>query len=72
GATITLDEAVAYGPTIGVSISGDYHLDADRLDMRGVFSPAFGINSAIGAVPIIGGLLTGGEGRGFIAFNFRL
>jgi len=70
GDTVTLTEAVAYGPTIGLSISGDYDLAADRLDMRGVFSPAFGINSAIGAVPIIGGLLTGGEGRGVIAFNF--
>jgi hypothetical protein len=72
GDTLTLNEAIAVGPSVGVSISGDYDLAVDRLDMSGVFSPAFALNSAVGAIPLVGQLLTGGEGRGLVAFNFGL
>jgi hypothetical protein len=69
---LTINEAVAYGPSVGVTMSGDYDLDADRLDMRGVYSPAFGINSALGKIPLLGTLLTGGEGQGVVGVTFRL
>ncbi len=72
GSVLSLDEAVAYGPTVGLSVSGDYDIAGDRLDLRGVFSPAFALNAAVGAIPLLGDLLTGGEGRGVIAFNFAV
>lgn len=72
GASVRLDEAVAYGPTVGVTIGGAYHVETDRLDMAGVFTPAYALNAAVGAIPLLGGLLTGGEGRGLVAFNFSV
>jgi hypothetical protein len=72
GRSVRLSEAVAYGPTVGVTIGGDYHLEQERLDMRGVFTPAYALNAAVGAIPLLGDLLTGGEGRGLVAFNFRV
>lgn len=69
---LTLLDAVAHGPVIGLTISGDYHLDTDALNMEGVFTPLYGVNSLIGNVPVIGTLLTGGEGQGLIAFTFDL
>lgn len=72
GGKLTIDDAVAYGPSVGVTMSGDYDLEADRLDMRGVYSPAFGINSALGKIPLLGTLLTGGEGQGVVGVTFRL
>ncbi|SEA45864.1 AsmA-like C-terminal region [Rubrimonas cliftonensis] len=72
GDRVTLGETVAYGPDIGVTIKGAYDIGADDLDLDGVFSPAFALNGALSRVPLLGDLLTGGEGRGLIAFNFSL
>lgn len=72
GDRVTLGETVAYGPDIGVTVEGTYDIAADDLDLDGVFSPAFALNGALSRVPLLGDLLTGGEGRGLIAFNFSL
>jgi hypothetical protein len=69
---IRLHGAVAHGPVVGLTLSGNYHLAADKLNMAGVFTPLYGLSSAIGRVPLIGTLLTGGEGQGLIAFTFDL
>ncbi len=72
GATLRLDDLVAAGPAIGVTLSGEYDIYADALDMQGVFTPLYALNSALGAIPLLGDLLTGGEGEGVIGFNFAL
>ena len=70
--TLTLREAVAYGPVIGLTLTGTYAVERDTLAMSGVFTPLHGINSLIGNLPLIGTLLTGGEGQGVLAFTFDL
>lgn len=70
--TLTLREAVAYGPVIGISLSGTYAPATDELAMAGVFTPLYGLNSLIGNLPLIGRLLTGGDGQGLLAFTFDL
>ncbi len=72
GDVLTLDEAVAKGPSIGVNISGDYLMATDTLDMDGVFTPLYGLNSALGNIPLIGDILVGGKGQGVFAFNFSV
>jgi hypothetical protein len=72
GDQLKVIEAVATGSTVGLILSGNYDATADRLAMQGVFTPLYGLNSLIGQVPLIGPLLTGGEGQGLIAFNFSL
>ncbi|MFN3260969.1 MAG: AsmA-like C-terminal region-containing protein [Pikeienuella sp.] len=69
---LTLKDATATGPSIGVNISGDYLLAEDRLDMDGVFTPLYGLNSAVGAIPVIGTILTGGKGQGVFAVTFSV
>jgi hypothetical protein len=72
GGQVRLGDTVAYGPVIGVTLSGDIALDESRVDIDGVFTPAYSLNAAIGEIPVLGDLLTGGEGRGLLAFNFSL
>jgi hypothetical protein len=69
---VTLGETVAYGPVIGVTLSGAIAIDESRVDIDGVFTPAYSLNAAVGNIPVLGDLLTGGEGRGLLAFNFSL
>ncbi|MEM7268827.1 MAG: AsmA-like C-terminal region-containing protein [Pseudomonadota bacterium] len=68
----TIDEAVAVGPFIGLNVSGDYALEQDTLDLDGVFTPFYGLNSVLGNIPLLGDLLTGGDGQGLFAFNFAV
>lgn len=69
---ITLKDAVAKGPSIGVNISGEYGLETDQLNMNGVFTPFYRINSFVGKIPLIGDILTGGDGQGLFAFVFAV
>ncbi|WP_340110508.1 AsmA-like C-terminal region-containing protein [Pikeienuella sp. HZG-20] len=69
---VTLKDAVAKGPSIGVNLSGEYEIDADRLRMNGVFTPLYRLNSAAGRIPLIGKILTGGDGQGVFAFTFSV
>ncbi|MEM7544415.1 MAG: AsmA-like C-terminal domain-containing protein [Pseudomonadota bacterium] len=72
GDRVVLREAVATGPSIGVNISGDFALEEEVLDIDGVFTPLYTLNAAVGNIPVIGQLLTGGDGQGLFAFNFSV
>lgn len=72
GDRIRFAEAVAYGPTIGLSVSGTVDTATDMLDLEGVFSPAYGVNRLLGDLPVIGPLFSGGEGQGLIGFTFDM
>jgi hypothetical protein len=69
---LRVSDGVAIGPALGVTLEGEYQMAADRLDMRGVLTPAYQLNAALGGIPIIGDLLTGGEGEGVFGVNFAL
>ncbi len=61
---VTLTQASAVGPSIGLSMDGTYDVNQSLLDMRGVFSPIYLING-------VGSVLTR-KGEGLIGFNFSL
>ena len=61
---VTLTQASAVGPSIGLSMDGTYDVNSSVMDMRGVFSPIYLING-------VGSVLTR-KGEGLIGFNFRL
>ncbi|WP_299614253.1 DUF3971 domain-containing protein [uncultured Tateyamaria sp.] len=62
--TMTLTQASATGPSMGLSMDGVYDVAGGRLDMQGVISPLFLING-------IGSIFTR-RGEGLIGFNYRL
>ncbi|WP_420347280.1 AsmA-like C-terminal region-containing protein [Pelagibius sp.] len=69
-----LDDGVAttelmriYGPALGLTSRGKIDFDDDVIDLTGTVVPAYSVNSFIGNIPLLGPLLTGGEGEGLIA-----
>lgn len=70
--TVSIKDAVATGPSIGVNLTGGYAIEQDVLDLKGVFTPLYSLNSLVGEIPLLGKLLTGGDGQGLIAFNFSV
>ncbi|HEU0221753.1 MAG TPA: AsmA-like C-terminal region-containing protein [Paracoccaceae bacterium] len=67
-----LGRARATGGSIGLTVEGEYDEEADRLDLSGVFSPAYLLNGLLGEVPILGTLLTGRRGEGVFGFAYRV
>lgn len=61
---LIIHESSAIGPSIGLSMEGNYDLTSSALDMRGVISPIYVLNA-------IGSVLTR-KGEGLIGFAFRL
>lgn len=61
---LTLFSSSATGPSIGISMDGTFDVPTSRLNMRGVISPVYLLNS-------VGSVLTR-KGEGLIGFNYTL
>ena len=61
---ITLRDASAVGPSMGLSMDGVYVPDSGKIEMQGVISPVYLLNS-------VGSVLTR-EGEGLFGFNYSI
>ena len=75
----TLDDGVirtdlirAYGPALGLTAEGEIDFDTSLTDLRGTLVPAYTVNKILGEIPLLGRLLTGGEGEGLFAVTYRM
>ena len=71
GGRIDIPLARTYGPSLGLTATGYLDYDTDKIDIRGTVVPAYALNSLIGQIPIVGYLLTGGEGGGMFAVVYN-
>jgi len=62
----------AYGPALGITLQGALDLAGERIDMNGVVVPAASTNKVLGNIPVLGRLLTGGEGQGLFAVSYDI
>jgi hypothetical protein len=62
----------ASGGALGINADGWIDLDHDALDLKGTLVPAYTLNSILNNIPLLGDLITGGEGTGLFAANYRL
>lgn len=65
-------DAAASGPSIGMTMDGAIDRKSGKLDLAGSISPAFVLNGLISGVPIVGDILTGGDGQGILGFAYRV
>jgi len=59
--------ARTWGPSLGLTATGFIDYDTNKIDLKGTVVPAYALNSLIGQIPIVGYLLTGGQGTGMFA-----
>ncbi|MEO0391843.1 MAG: AsmA-like C-terminal domain-containing protein [Pseudomonadota bacterium] len=72
GSTITVNEGRAGGGPFGFTIGGVVDLAGQQLDLNGTLVPVYTLNRWISAIPIIGTLLTGGDGEGLFAATYSV
>jgi hypothetical protein len=71
-AIIDVKEARAIGPGLGLTLEGQLQQSLAVLNLRGVIVPSYTLNAAIGKIPLVGAMLTGGKDQGLIGFNYRI
>lgn len=72
GGRWSIDDGVAWGNALGLTLDGTYDIARTGIDLKGTISPAYAINGALGSIPLLGGLLTGGEGQGVFGITFAV
>jgi hypothetical protein len=70
GDRLEVSLARAYGPSIGLTATGDLDFGTDTVDMKGTIVPAYAINNILGNIPLVGDALQGGKGEGIFAATY--
>ena len=73
GDLLTIKDAKTTGSSLGVTASGTVDLATEETNLKGTIIPVYAVNSALGSIPLIGDLLTGGEeGGGLFAATYTV
>jgi len=72
GKVITIHEGRASGPAVGGTFEGVLDRRTDRIDLTGTMVPAYGINSMLGALPILGDILASRKGEGVFGVTYAM
>lgn len=71
GGRLDIKLARAHGPSVGLTGTGYVDFDRHNVDMKGTVVPAYALNGILNDIPIIGFVLTGGEGEGMFAVIYH-
>ena len=62
-----VNKARTYGNVLGITFNGAYNMDNEDISINGMIAPAYGLNTLIGKIPVLGNLLVGKDGTVFAA-----
>lgn len=68
---LSINEAKAFGNVVGITGKGKYYYKYQEFNIKGLIAPAYGLNTFIGSIPIVGNLLSGKDGTVFAA-NYKI
>jgi uncharacterized protein YhdP len=67
-----LNDAYMNGPILGATMRGRVNFKAQTVNLGGTYVPLYGLNSALGNIPVLGGLLVGRQGEGIVGITFAI
>jgi Protein of unknown function/AsmA-like C-terminal region len=70
GGVIDIRNATASGPSLGISADGYLDRRSNKLELRGALAPVYGLNSVLGAIPLLGNILVSKKGEGVIGMTY--
>ena len=62
----------AFGSALGLTARGKIDFDESLVDFEGIAVPAYSVNQVLNLIPLLGPILTGGEGEGLFAVTYRM
>lgn len=69
---IRIGDTLVKGPELGATAQGLIRKMDGAIDIDGTIIPAYALNSAIGEIPILGDILTGGKGEGIFGLTYAV
>ncbi len=69
---LEVKDGEASGSALGITARGRVDLDRDKLGLEGTVVPAYAINSALGSLPVVGGIFSAEKGGGIIGINYQM
>jgi len=72
GGKFRLGDAFINGPLLGATIRGTVDFKAEMVELGGTYVPLYGLNSALGSIPILGRVLVGRKGEGVVGITFAI
>jgi hypothetical protein len=72
GGKFRLRDAYMNGPMLGATMRGTVDFRAETVDLGGTYVPLYGLNSALGSIPILGRVLVGRQGEGVVGITFAI
>jgi len=67
-----LHDAAINGPALGATLRGAIDFKSEQINLAGTYVPLYGINGALGVVPILGDLLVSRSGEGLFGITFAV
>ena len=67
-----LNDAYVNGPQLGATLRGTVNFKSRTVDLGGTYVPLYGLNSALGAVPVLGRVFVGRQGEGVVGITFAI
>jgi len=72
GGQFVLYNSYINGPQLGATIRGTVDIKNNHVDLGGTYIPLYGLNSALGSIPIFGSLLVGRRGEGVVGITYTV
>jgi hypothetical protein len=69
---IRIGDTLVKGPELGATAQGLIRKADGAIDIDGTIIPVYALNAAIGEIPLIGDILTGGKGEGIFGVTYAL
>ena len=69
---VTIHDARATGPAIGLTADGYIDRPKNVLALKGTMVPVFGLNSVLGSIPVLGNVLVSKPGEGVFGMTYSV
>jgi len=69
---VRIGDSIIKGDELGATASGLIRKSDNAMDITGTIIPAYALNSAIGDIPLVGDILTGGNNEGIFGLSYFL
>ncbi|MEZ5827832.1 MAG: AsmA-like C-terminal domain-containing protein [Hyphomicrobiales bacterium] len=67
-----LRDSYINGPQLGATMRGTVDFKSQTVELGGTYVPLYGLNSALGNIPILGKVLVGRQGEGVVGITFAI
>jgi hypothetical protein len=69
---ITIHDARASGPSIGVTADGYIDRATNQIALQGAVAPLYGINGLLGSIPVLGDVFVSKKGEGLFGITYTM